>query len=86
MAISRMSDQSTQHSIIQLLTCYGSAEVNSMTVSGLCSDASNMLAEIVGRVWAGAGGNGMYYGSLNLVSVNTLEQECPIYLCLTYVA
>ncbi|KAJ5691617.1 MFS general substrate transporter [Penicillium malachiteum] len=57
--------------------------VNFMAASALCGGAPNMTAEISGRIWAGAGGNGMYYGLLNLVSVNTLEQECPTYLSLT---
>lgn len=59
--------------------------VNFMAASALCGGAPNMPAEIVGRVWAGAGGNGMYYGLLNLVSVNTLERERPTYLSFTYV-
>ncbi|KAL4900547.1 hypothetical protein BDW74DRAFT_93560 [Aspergillus multicolor] len=57
--------------------------VNFMAASALCGGAPNMPAEIVGRTWAGAGGNGMYYGLLNLVSTNTLERERPTYLSLT---
>ncbi|KAI9155744.1 putative HC-toxin efflux carrier TOXA [Paramyrothecium foliicola] len=57
--------------------------VNFMAASALCGAAPNMASEIVGRVWAGAGGNGMYYGLLNLVTVNTKERERPTYLSLT---
>ncbi|KAJ5689705.1 MFS general substrate transporter [Penicillium macrosclerotiorum] len=57
--------------------------LNFMAASALCGGAPNMPAEIIGRVWAGAGGNGMYYGLLNLVSTNTLDRECPTYLSLT---
>ncbi|KAI4170613.1 MAG: hypothetical protein LQ343_004845 [Gyalolechia ehrenbergii] len=39
-----------------------------------------MAALIVGRVIAGAGGNGMYVGVLTLLSVNTSEKERPTYL------
>ncbi|KAI9688871.1 MAG: hypothetical protein M1822_001228 [Bathelium mastoideum] len=54
-----------------------------MTGSALCGGAPNMSAEIVGRVIAGAGGNAMYFGLLNLMSVNTLAHERPLYLGLT---
>ena len=54
-----------------------------MAASALCGGAPNMAAEIVGRVFAGAGGNGMYYGLLILMSINTDERERPVYLSLT---
>ncbi|KAH7304213.1 major facilitator superfamily domain-containing protein [Stachybotrys elegans] len=57
--------------------------VNFMAASALCGGAPNMDAEIIGRVWAGAGGNGMYYGLLNLVTANTLDRERSTYLSLT---
>lgn len=60
--------------------------VNFMAASALCGGAPNMPAEIVGRAWAGAGGNGMYYGLLNLITINTLERERPTYLSLVYVS
>jgi MFS family permease len=60
--------------------------VHFMAASALCGGAPNMPAEIVGRTWAGAAGNGMYYGLLNLVSINTLERERPTYLSFTYVS
>lgn len=53
-----------------------------MSASALCGAAPNMDAEIVGRVLAGAGGNGMYLGVLTLLSVNTSGKERPIYLSL----
>lgn len=40
-----------------------------MAASALCGAAPNMDSEIVGRVLAGAGGNGMYLGVLTLLSV-----------------
>lgn len=50
--------------------------------SALCGGAPNMTAEIVGRVFAGAGGNGMYLGLLTLISVNTTNKERPAWLSL----
>ena len=41
-----------------------------------------MAAMIVGRVFAGAGGIGMYIGVMTLISVNTSDQERPAYLSL----
>jgi len=51
--------------------------------SALCGGAPNMDALIVGRVWAGAGGAGMYLGVLNLLAINTSLRERPIYMGLT---
>lgn len=53
-----------------------------MAASALCGGASNMEAEINGRVFAGAGGNGMYFGLLTLISMSTTSQERPKYLSL----
>lgn len=53
-----------------------------LAASALCGGAPNMTAEIIGRVFAGAGGNGMYMGLLTLISVNTTNQERPAYLSL----
>jgi hypothetical protein len=39
-----------------------------------------MTAEIVGRVWAGFGGAGMYLGVLNVMSLNTTPAERSIYI------
>ncbi|KAH7131823.1 major facilitator superfamily domain-containing protein [Dendryphion nanum] len=62
--------------------------VGSMTMftagSALCGAApalmQNMDALIIGRVWAGVGGAGMYLGVLNLVTVNTSLRERPLYM------
>ncbi|PVI02672.1 MFS general substrate transporter [Periconia macrospinosa] len=54
--------------------------------SALCGAAPNMNALIVGRVWAGFGGAGMYLGVLNLVTVNTSLRERPVYLSINGVA
>lgn len=51
--------------------------------SALCGGAPTMNAEIVGRVIAGIGGNGMYLGLLNIMSANTTDKERPTYLSLT---
>ncbi|KAF3385247.1 Efflux pump roqT [Penicillium rolfsii] len=51
-----------------------------MAASTLCGAAPTMDAEIVGRVFAGAGGNGMYFGLLALISMNTTSQERPKWL------
>ncbi|KAJ0107293.1 hypothetical protein J7T55_015758 [Diaporthe amygdali] len=51
--------------------------------SALCGAAPNMQAMIVGRVWAGVGGAGMYLGTLNLVTVLSVPKEQPFYIALT---
>jgi MFS family permease len=56
-----------------------------LAASALCGAAPNMPAEIVGRVFAGAGGNGMYFGLLLLMSINTTDSKRPMCLSLTYV-
>lgn len=50
--------------------------------SALCGAAPNMNAMIVGRVFLGMAGNGIYFGILTLLSVNTSDQERPAYLSL----
>lgn len=54
-----------------LVFCVGSA---------VCGAAPNMNALIVGRVIAGVGGAGLYLGMLNLIAINTLENERPAYM------
>jgi MFS family permease len=56
-----------------------------LAASALCAAAPTMNAMIIGRVFAGAGGNGMYLGVLTLLSVNTNDRERPTYLSLVYV-
>lgn len=56
-----------------------------MAASAVCGAAPTMNGEIVGRVFAGVGGNGMYIGVLTLLSLNTTSRERPQYLSLTYV-
>ncbi|KAJ8100833.1 major facilitator superfamily domain-containing protein [Lipomyces tetrasporus] len=48
--------------------------------SALCGAAPSMNAMIVGRAWAGAGGAGMYLGTLNLVSTTTTLREAAFYV------
>jgi MFS family permease len=50
--------------------------------SALCGGAPSMNALIVGRVWAGAGGAGMYLGVLNILTINTTLRERPMYMSL----
>lgn len=57
-----------------------------MAASALCGGAPNMQAEVVGRVLAGVGGNGMYLGVLTILSVNTSDHERPVYLSLVGVS
>ncbi|KAL3440623.1 major facilitator superfamily domain-containing protein [Aspergillus insuetus] len=57
--------------------------VTFMAASALCGAAPTMNAEIVGRVFAGAGGNGIYMGVLTLLSLHTTVRERPQYLSLT---
>lgn len=54
-----------------------------MAGSALCGGAPTTNAFIVGRVIAGLGGNGMYMGTLTLLSVNTSDNERPMYIGLT---
>lgn len=56
-----------------------------LAASALCGAAPSIEAEIVGRVIAGAGGNGIYYGLLALLSMHTTTRERPQYLSYTYV-
>ncbi|BCR99692.1 uncharacterized protein AKAW2_50034S [Aspergillus luchuensis] len=62
---------------------YITSTVIFMAASALCGAAPSINAEIVGRVFAGAGGNGMYFGILELLSTNTTSRERPQYLSLT---
>jgi hypothetical protein len=48
--------------------------------SALCGAAPTMNALIVGRVFAGAGGTGIYLGGLNHFSAMTTRQERGLYL------
>ncbi|KAI4161546.1 MAG: hypothetical protein L6R39_000036 [Caloplaca ligustica] len=54
--------------------------------SALCGAAPDMNAMIVGRVWAGAGGAGVYLGTLNLVTVMSTPKEQPFYIGMTGVS
>ncbi|KAI0138719.1 MFS general substrate transporter [Hypoxylon sp. NC0597] len=56
--------------------------VNFAAASALCGAAPNMEAMIVGRVWAGFGGAGMYLGTLNISTALTLPKEQPLYVAL----
>ncbi|KAF9639913.1 hypothetical protein BFW01_g11719 [Lasiodiplodia theobromae] len=53
-----------------------------LAASALCGAAPNMSAMIVGRVFLGAAGNGIYCGILTLISVYTEDAERPAYLSL----
>jgi MFS family permease len=57
-----------------------------LAASALCGAAPTMEAEIVGRVFAGAGGNGMYFGLLAMLSTHTTPKERPQYLSFTQVS
>ncbi|KAI0394861.1 MFS general substrate transporter [Xylariaceae sp. FL0594] len=48
--------------------------------SALCGAAPKMDALIVGRVWAGAGGAGMYLGNINMLQRLTTPQERSVYM------
>ncbi|KAF3018081.1 hypothetical protein E8E14_003603 [Neopestalotiopsis sp. 37M] len=48
--------------------------------SALCGAAPEMDALIVGRVWAGAGGAGMYLGNINMLQLLTIPSERGIYM------
>ncbi|KAH9890329.1 major facilitator superfamily domain-containing protein [Xylariomycetidae sp. FL2044] len=57
--------------------------VNFAAASALCGAAPTMNAMIVGRVWAGFGGAGMYLGTLNLSTSLALPAEQPLYVGIT---
>jgi MFS family permease len=57
--------------------------VNFAAASALCGAAPNMTAMIVGRVWAGVGGAGMYLGTLNLSTILSSPKEQPFYVGMT---
>lgn len=71
------------YSIFNMKWLYIASLVMFEAGSALCGGAPNIDALIVGRVWAGAGGAGMYLGVLNLLSVNTTLHERPMYMGLT---
>ena len=71
------------YSIFNMKWLYLGSLVMFAAASALCGAAPNMDALIVGRVWAGAGGAGMYLGVLNLLTVNTSIHERPMYMGLT---
>ncbi|KAF2853351.1 MFS general substrate transporter [Plenodomus tracheiphilus IPT5] len=48
--------------------------------SAVCGAAPNMTALIIGRVLAGAGGSGIYLGSLQYFTVLTVEKERGFYM------
>ncbi|KAG9984867.1 major facilitator superfamily transporter, partial [Aureobasidium melanogenum] len=50
--------------------------------SALCGAAPTMSAMIVGRVFLGMSGNGIYFGIMTLLSVYTHDKERPMYLSL----
>ncbi|KAI1102906.1 MFS general substrate transporter [Jackrogersella minutella] len=52
---------------------------NFAAASALCGAAPNMNAMIVGRVWAGFGGAGMYLGTLNISTSLALPREQPLF-------
>ncbi|KAI1642231.1 MFS general substrate transporter [Daldinia loculata] len=53
---------------------------NFAAASALCGGAPNMNAMIVGRVWAGAGGAGMYLGTLNICTALSSPKEHGFYV------
>jgi MFS family permease len=57
--------------------------LNFALASALCGAATNMDAMIVGRVWAGAGGAGMYLGTLNLSTALSMPSEHSLYVGVT---
>lgn len=61
---------------------YVTSVVFFLAASALCGAAPTMSAMIVGRVFLGMAGNGIYFGILTLLSVNTSDKERPAYLSL----
>ncbi|KAF2137121.1 uncharacterized protein K452DRAFT_362141 [Aplosporella prunicola CBS 121167] len=63
-------------------TLYIISLVAFLASSALCGAAPTMSAMIVGRVFLGMAGNGIYCGILTLLSVYTEDHERPAYLSL----
>ena len=61
-------------------TLYVTSIVLFLVGSTLCGAAPSMDVFIVGRVIAGSGGCGLYFGVMTLISVNTTDAERPLYL------
>ncbi|AEO70845.1 uncharacterized protein THITE_122455 [Thermothielavioides terrestris NRRL 8126] len=53
---------------------------NFAAASALCGAVPGMSAMIVGRVWGGVGGAGMYLGMLNLCTILSSPHEQPLYV------
>ncbi|KAI5867877.1 MFS general substrate transporter [Durotheca rogersii] len=62
---------------------YVSSMVMFTAASALCGATPTMDGLIIGRVWAGAGGAGMYLGVLNLISANTNIRERSFYIAIS---
>ncbi|KAF2664197.1 MFS general substrate transporter [Microthyrium microscopicum] len=68
--------------IFNIKTLFVSSLLMFVGGSALCGAAPTMNALIIGRVWAGAGGAGMYLGILNILSLNTTLAQRPFYFSL----
>ena len=60
--------------ILDMKWLYISSTVPFLAASAVCGAASNMNADIVGRVFAGPGGIGMYIGTMIILYINTTDQ------------
>ncbi|KAF1846961.1 MFS general substrate transporter [Cucurbitaria berberidis CBS 394.84] len=68
------------YGIFDTMWMYIGSLVHFVAGSALCAAAPNMMALIVGRVWAGAGCAGMYLGQLNIWSQNTTLERRFLYI------
>ncbi|KAF2468892.1 MFS general substrate transporter [Lindgomyces ingoldianus] len=79
-SIATIAAWSKGYGIFDTKWMYIGSLVNFAAGSALCGGASNMNGLIVGRVWAGAGGAGMYLGQLNIWTQNTTLKRRSLYI------
>ncbi|KAF1815531.1 MFS general substrate transporter [Eremomyces bilateralis CBS 781.70] len=68
------------YSIFDIKWLFNGSLIMFIAGSALCGGAPSMTALIIGRVWAGAGGSGMYLGILNILTINTNSIERSMYM------
>ena len=79
-SVSTVAAWSKLYAIIDTKWMYISSLVHFTAGSTLCGAAPTMNALIVGRVWAGVGGAGMYLGQLNIWTLNVRIERRALYL------
>jgi MFS family permease len=79
-SISTIAAWSKAYTVFDTKWMYISSLVHFTAGSALCGAAPTMNAMIVGRVWAGVGGAGMYLGQLSIWTLNVRVERRALYL------